>query len=151
MPDWISHILFGLIICHLFNIKRKSLVVLGAILPDLIGKIKMLNYLFPGSPDWIIPLSNVWHTPLPSIISALIIALFFNYPYLESAILLILGDISHFLSDGTAKSFLFDGYLPILWADQYYIAILVLALTYIFLLYFNLRFVRNNESTVKTA
>lgn len=151
MPDWISHILIALIICHLFNIKKRSLVVVGALLPDLIGKIKMLNYLFPGSPDWIIPLSNVWHTPLPSIISALLVALLFSYPYLETAILIILGDISHFLSDGTTKSFLFDGYLPILWADQYYLAILTLGLIYFILLYFDVRWVRNNESTIKAS
>ena len=149
MPDWISHLLFGLIICHLFGIKKRSLVLLGSILPDLVGKIKMLNYLSPGSPDWVIPLSNFWHTPLPSIISALLVALFFSYPYLEAAILIILGDISHLLADGATKSFLFDGYLPLLWADQYYIAILVLGITYILLLYFDLRMVKNNESAIK--
>ena len=152
MPDWISHILFGLIICHLFNIKKKSLVILGALLPDIIGKLKMLNYIFPGSPDWLIPLSNVWHTPFPSIISALLIALFFFHQYLETAILIILGDISHFLSDGTTKSFIFDGYLPILWADQYYWAILFFAVIYAVLILFNIKFVRDqNESTIKTT
>ena len=150
MPDWISHILFGLILCHLFSIKKKSLVILGALLPDLIGKLKMLNYLFPGAPDWLIPLSNLWHTPFPSILSAFLIALFFSYPYLETSILIILGDLSHFLSDGTTKSFIFNGYLPILWADQYYFAIIFFAVLYIILIIFNIKLIRGqNESTPK--
>ena len=145
MPDWISHLLFGLIICHLLSIQKKSLVLLGALLPDLIGKLKMLNYLFPGSPEWIIPISNFWHTPLPSFISVLLIALFFSYPYLNSVFLIWLGDVSHFLSDETTKSFLFNGYFPLIWADQYYFAIIFFAITYTLLRIFDLRIIRDEH------
>src|SRR3989344_5938182 len=46
MPDWISHILIALIIVELFNLKLKSLVLLGSILPDFFFKISTLGLFF---------------------------------------------------------------------------------------------------------
>lgn len=151
MPDWVSHLLIGLIIVQLFDIRKKSLVLLGSILPDLVGKFKMLNYFFPGSPDWVIPLSNFWHTPLASFIAVCFVSLFFSYPYLTTSFLIWLGDISHFLADETTKSFLWQGYLPLLWADQYWIALIFLALLYYLLVMFNIKLLRDAHGKTKTT
>ena len=42
MPDLMSHLLIGLIIAELFNVKKKSLVLLGTLVPDLLPKINMI-------------------------------------------------------------------------------------------------------------
>ena len=46
MPDWLSHIIIGLIFAELFNINKKGLVVLGSLLPDFIVKINLPPFLF---------------------------------------------------------------------------------------------------------
>ena len=145
MPDLISHVLLGLILAYIFNIKPRSIVVLGAILPDTLGKLKMINYLIPGAPEWITPFSNLFHNPLPLFIFVLIVALFFIIPYIKSILFISLGASSHLLADGTTKSFLFKGYLPILWADQYYYALLVLIVLYIIIIKYNLKIFGREE------
>ena len=46
MPDLMSHLLIGLILAELLNTKKKSLVVLGALMPDLISKIHLVYFYF---------------------------------------------------------------------------------------------------------
>lgn len=146
MPDILSHILFALILTKLFNIKRKTLVVLGAVLPDILGKLKMINYLTPGAPPGIVDFSNLFHSPIPLFVSAFIVALFFEYPYLGSVFFIFLGNLSHLLLDGTTKSFLFNGYLPILWADQFYIWIIVLSITYCLLTVLDIQLIKDQQT-----
>ena len=115
MPDWISHILIVLIIAQVFNVKQKSLLVLGALLPDILGKLKLLNYFFESTPPIIKMLSAYGHSVIVSLLVAGLIALFFLYPYFKTFSLIGIGVITHFLSDGLFKSFTYNGYLPILY------------------------------------
>lgn len=108
MPDWISHILFGLIIAEVFTL-RKSLVVFGAILPDILLKLGHLRIFFPNIPveSWyqvFFPL----HSILGSILVAIIIAPLFEYPMRKVVGLITIGAISHILLDGLARVHIFN-------------------------------------------
>lgn len=154
MPDWISHILVALIIGQLFSIRKKSLLVLGAILPDILGKSKLLNLFFDDIPFIVTMISGYGHMVFPSLLVAMFIALFFIYPYFKTFLIIAIGDISHFLADGTSKSFTYNGYLPVLWHDQYYIFLISALLIYALLKKFNIRFYEwreKNENTVKIS
>ena len=142
MPDWISHILIALIIGHLFSVKKKSLLVLGAVLPDIMGKAKMLNSIFGGVFPDVTVLSNYGHSLAAALAASFFVALFFLYPYLKTGFLIAVGSISHLLSDGTTKDFMFSGPFPILWHDQYYIILIITLITYLTLKKFDIRIIK---------
>ena len=101
MPDWASHILFALLICEVINIKRKkSLVVLGALLPDILSKIHYLGFFFNFNWEY---LFIFFHPASHSFIGALLLSLiasgFFKYDQKESFILLVIGSLSHVFLD----------------------------------------------------
>jgi len=106
MPDWLSHLLIGLILADLFNIKKKSLVVLGALAPDFLSKI-FLIYLHLGLQT---PISfGIFHTPFLMLLVSVLIAPLFRYDKLKIILYFNLGAVSHFLSDMTMKHFTGQG------------------------------------------
>ncbi|MDI6655375.1 MAG: hypothetical protein QME59_05755 [Candidatus Hydrothermarchaeota archaeon] len=141
MPDWVSHVLIGLIICELFNVKKKSLVLLGALLPDLI-RYTYLPAAFLNLPpstinymDWFVVVA---HLPVGIFLLTLFVSSFFSYNYKRTASLISAGWISHLSADFTTKhfnggySFLFpysfQKYeLDLLWTEQYYIVLMLSA------------------------
>ncbi|MFH1317237.1 MAG: hypothetical protein ABII01_06985 [Candidatus Woesearchaeota archaeon] len=98
MPDWISHLLLGLIIAKLFRVKKKSLVLLGAILPDIIFQIYHLSLFFkiPENTEWLLV---GFHQPFSLIIISLLIPFFFKYNYFKSFSLITIGWIGHVIID----------------------------------------------------
>jgi len=149
MPDWLSHLLIGLILADLFNIKKKSLVVLGALAPDFLSKI-FLIYLHLGMQN---PISfGIFHTPFMMFLVSVLIAPLFRYDKLKIIVYFNLGSVSHFLSDLTMKHFTTQGtrlFYPIsgnnytlgwIWPEQsIYILIASLAV------YLSIRIVRKNK------
>lgn len=102
MPDWMSHILIGLILCEIFNIRKKSLVLLGALMPDLISKFFLLSFYSGFS--FGIGLDS-FHTPIVTFLLAVFIAPLFRYDRLKTTLLITLGLATHFLSDLTIRHF----------------------------------------------
>lgn len=102
MPDWMSHLLIGLIVAELFNVRKKSLVLLGALLPDLISKFFLLFFYFGI-------LANLslesFHTPLMCFLLVIITAPLFKYDRAKTVFLINVGLATHFLSDLTMRHF----------------------------------------------
>ena len=145
MPDWLSHILLALIICEIFKIKKKSLVVLGALLPDFLLKLYILN-IFTNMPNNLYWLLVPFHTPFSLIIMTFLIIPFFKYSWKKAYILIAIGWISHILLDLTIADFTkkymlilfpfsWEGYeINLIWQQQYYFILIPLFLVYIILL-----------------
>ena len=104
MPDWVSHILFGLILAELLPVKRKSLVVLGALLPDFVLKVVHLKVLFPSlnTEAWFGLLSPL-HTIFGAILVAILISPLFVYPFKRFITYTSIGIGSHILLDALAR------------------------------------------------
>lgn len=127
MPDWMSHLLIGLIISELFNIKKKSLVLLGALAPDLLPKIHLL-YIHLNLPS-IVSFTPI-HTPFMVFLISVLIAPIFRYNRFKTILLFNIGALSHFVSDLSMKHFVIVGtrlFYPItnknftlnlIWPDQ---------------------------------
>lgn len=151
MPDWLTHILIALIICELFKIKRKSLVLLGALLPDIIFKGVILGNLFS------IPLTNLYwflmpfHLPTGAFLFTVFLTPFFRYNQKKVFILITIGWISHLLADLTAKYlYLFTNEQALLlfpfswksfsfnlvWPEKYYLVLILSVIIYFTIIVF---------------
>ena len=106
MPDWMSHLIIGLIIAELFSIRKKSLVIFGALVPDILSKIH-LAYFYLGIPEIVI--FNSFHTPIMVFLFSLLIAPLFMYDKIKTVLFFNIGGMSHFLTDLTMKHFVIIG------------------------------------------
>src|SRR3989338_33983 len=106
MPDLMSHLVIGLILAELFNIKKKSLVVLGALTPDLLSKTNLITLHF-GMPLQIS--TTPFHTTIVLLLASILIAPLFRYSKIKTIIFFNTGALSHFLSDITMKHFTIIG------------------------------------------
>jgi|TARA_B100001971_G_scaffold204072_1_gene219817 hypothetical protein len=102
MPDWMSHIIIGLILAKLFNIRKKSLVVLGTLMPDILAKVQLIYFYFPIPP--LVSFTS-FHTPLMIFLLSIIIAPLFKFDKFKIILFINIGAISHFLADLTMKHF----------------------------------------------
>ncbi|MFH1052977.1 MAG: hypothetical protein V1740_01035 [Candidatus Woesearchaeota archaeon] len=98
MPDWISHLMLGLILAKVFRVKKKSLVLLGAILPDILFQFYHLSLFFkiPENTEWLLV---GFHQPFAMIILSLVIPFFFKHGYIKSFFMLTIGWIGHVVID----------------------------------------------------
>ena len=146
MPDWISHVMLALIITEVGKIKKKGLVVLGALLPDFLVKINVFstftNFSFTEIDWFLAPL----HLPIGTFLSIFIIAPLFKEEYNRVVSLIGLGALSHYIADATIKTLLTHNQsmllfpfsweifqLNLLWANQWYIFMFTSVLIYILL------------------
>lgn len=102
MPDLMSHLIIGLILAELFSVRKKSLVVLGAISPDVLSHLDIM-YTYFDVPR--ILNFNSFHTPFMSFLISLLISAFFIYPKYKTILLFNLGSMSEYLSDLLVKHF----------------------------------------------
>lgn len=159
MPDWITHILIGLIIAEIFNIKRKSLIVIGAILPDILVKLELLSVFFPVDKYAITWLFNPLHTPLGMALFSLLLVPLFNFDKYKTYFLLFIGWCSHLLSDLLNKHILLgqnlllfpfswqNFELGLVWPDQYYLILVPVAAIYAIILIH--KYYKNSKNTRK--
>jgi len=141
MPDWLSHVIIGLIICEIFNLKPKSLVIFVALLPDFVTKISYLRLFFD-----IQNLNQylfIAHTMIGALLITMIILPFFRYPELKVFKLVIIGWISHIFADYLFNFAFEPQYLPffpffwqkinigIIWADYYYVITITSIMIYL--------------------
>lgn len=140
MPDLMSHLLIGLILAELFNIKKKSIVVMGALLPDLLSKIHLIYYYFGISPFIFF---SSFHTPLMMFLLSLLLAPLFIYSSSKFLISFNIGSMSHMISDLTMKHFTVSGSrllfpfsmknftLNLIWPEQSIYVLIVLLMIYV--------------------
>lgn len=102
MPDLMSHLIIGLILAELFNVKKKSLVALGALMPDLLSKAHLI-FFYLGLPLGISFTS--FHTPFMAFLISILISPLFLHDKLKTMIFFNIGSMSHFISDLTIRHF----------------------------------------------
>jgi len=107
MPSILAHIFLGLIVAHVLRIKKKSLVLLGCMLPD--AKIFLFALALPAlGPTQANALIIPIHTPAGSLMLSLFVSsLFAKNNFLRYFKLMKLGIITHFILD--AAMFPFNG------------------------------------------
>jgi len=144
MPDWISHILLGLIIAEISNTNKKSLVVLGSILPDIVLKTYTISLLTPIPLNFLFWFFYPLHTVAGIILLSLLITQLFKYDPKKAFMLIFAGALSHILLDMTTKPMVYNiqGLLlfPFSWkayslglfySEQYWIVAIILLFAYI--------------------
>ena len=144
MPDWISHVLIGLIICEIFRIKPKSLVLLGALLPDIILKVELIHNFIPIG-DNLFWLFMPLHTPIGNLLVTFLLLPVFNYNKKKTFFLITIGWISHLLSDMMTKHFIIGQFLlfplswktsgfGMVWPEEFYLILIPLLVVYLIFL-----------------
>lgn len=136
MPDLLSHLIIGLLLAELLFVSRKSLVVLGAILPDLIAKLHLLNLFYPFFNAKTVAVFYYMHNFFPLFLLSILISYMFKFPKIKTIIFITIGLASHFLLDATTRH-LSDGALfAFLWPDQYYFVLIGAIILYGIMLLF---------------
>lgn len=104
MPDWVTHIVIALLFAEAFDVPKKSIVLFGAILPDIFPKLVLLR-LFTPLPLGDLGFLKAFHTPFVLFLVIMLIALLFRYNYLKIVLWLSLGAVTHFFADSLLKHF----------------------------------------------
>lgn len=139
MPDWLSHILVGLIFAEVFNIRKKGLVVLGSLLPDFVVKIHLLG-AFSHVNDNVVFVTQLYHSPIMGLIIPGLIVPVFKYDWKKTYALITSGFMLHLIADSFTKLY-HDGILlypfsyghfsfNVLWPEQFWIAIIISLIVY---------------------
>jgi len=97
MPDLITHVLVVLIACELINMKKKGLILAGAILPDIVSRIFLLGFIIK-LPDGFLIAVTLFHSLIPLLALAVLLATLFK-DFFSAAFLIGIGAISHLLLD----------------------------------------------------
>ncbi len=107
MPNLLVHILIGLIIAYVLNIKRKSIFLLGSILPDIkIFPEAIIFFLSGFDIDKATAFITPIHTPIGSILLAIFISSLFSKHELKQALLLLVsGCFIHLFLDSLMYPF----------------------------------------------
>ena len=149
MPDLMSHLLIALILAELFSIKKKSIAVFGALVPDLLSKIHLIYFYLGVNP---IILFSSFHTPVMCFLVSLLIAPLFMYDSLKLIIAFNIGSMSEILSDLAIKHFTVSGsrlFFPfsmknytfnLIWSDQSFYVLIGLII-----IYFGILMVKNKK------
>lgn len=153
MPDWVSHILIGLIFVELFNIDKKGLVVLGSLLPDFVVKIYLLSFFFPVN-ETLLFVSALYHSPIMGLIIPGLLVPFFKYDWKKTYIFITLGFMLHLLADsftgGYGNGILLYPFsygffsFNVFWANQYWIILIGSIIAYAII-----KFIKNKISENK--
>ena len=143
MPDWIGHILIALILAEIFGIKRKSLAVVGAVLPDVLVKLELISIFLPVDKYALTWIFNPLHTPLGMILFSVLLLPLFRAEQVRVYTLLFIGWGSHLLADFVFNKHIFIGQnmllfpfswsnyeIGLVWPDQYYLILGPLVLIY---------------------
>ena len=147
MPEWVTHVLIGLVLAELLFIPKRSVVLLGAILPDLFAKLVLLRLFIP-IPHWNYSFLSMAHTPFVLFLVCLLLAPLFRYEYRKIVYWLMVGGLSHIFSDMLLKHYLGGGMallfpfsnmkfsLGLFWPDESYLLLYIMILIYLCILFF---------------
>ncbi len=100
MPEWVTHALLGLLVAEIFGVRKKSIVVLGALLPDIIVKLTLLR-LFVPIPNFDYSILGSFHTPFVFLLLTILLSPLFRYDCIRIICWLNVGATTHFLADAT--------------------------------------------------
>ena len=139
MPDWLSHIIIGLLVAEIFNIDRKGLVVLGSLLPDFVVKINLLSAFFHVN-DKLLFATRLYHSPVMGLIIPALVVPLFKYDWRKTYIFIVLGFMLHLFADSFTKHYS-DGILlyplshgffsfNVFWPEQYWMVTLSSLIAY---------------------
>lgn len=142
MPDWLSHIIIGLIVAEILSINKKGLVVLGSLLPDFIVKINLLTAFFHVN-DNLLFVTRLYHSPIMGLVIPAIIVPLFKFNWKKTYIYIMLGFMSHLFADSFTKHY-YDGILlypfstsffsfNVFWPEQYWIMLIISLIIYAFI------------------
>ena len=146
MPDLVTHVVIALVLIELFQVQRRSLVLLGAILPDVFTKLVLLRLFIP-LPHIDYGVLSAFHVPFIFFLFALVLAPLFRSPYWKVVGALTLGGLSHIFADAFLRHFgaggiklffplLSRGYtLSLIWPDESFLLLFPGVLIYLFLLW----------------
>lgn len=113
VPDWITHVAVAYSLALLVNIKRRELVVLGALLPDIFKVFLPLGVIIGFGDDFF--LGNYFapfHTLLGVSLTSALLSTFFNAPK-KVVPLFLLGAFSHLIMDSLLYPFGYENW--VLW------------------------------------
>ncbi len=148
MPDWLTHIVIALILLDLwpfilpkFPIKKKSVVLVGALLPDIFPKLFLATIFIPF-PEINYNLLGAFHTPFIFFLLSILITPLFRYDWEKIILWLNIGAISHFLADALLRHFdagvrllfplsLKHYTLNLVWPDQSYFILVPALILYL--------------------
>lgn len=139
MPDWLSHIIIGLLVAEIFNIDKKGLVVLGSLLPDFVVKINLLGAFFHVN-DSLLFVTRLYHSPVMGLVIPAIIAPLFKYDWKKTYLYIMLGFMLHLFADSFTRHY-YDGILlypfsngffsfNVFWPEQYWIILIMSLVAY---------------------
>jgi hypothetical protein len=105
MPSLLAHIFLGMLLASVFRVKNRSILLFGAILPD----IKIFLYLL-ATPLLGLSAANSLIVPVHSPFGSFLLALFYasllpRVHYARNLFLLCLGVVSHFFLDASIYPF----------------------------------------------
>lgn len=102
MPEWGTHVIVGLLLAEIFKVKKKSVVLVGAILPDIFVKLTLMRLFIP-IPNLDYSMLGAFHVPFVFFLSSLLLAPLFHERYASIVLWLNLGAASHFLTDALLR------------------------------------------------
>jgi membrane-bound metal-dependent hydrolase YbcI (DUF457 family) len=143
------------VFAEMFNVRKKSVVLLGAILPDLLPKLVLLE-LFVPIPNWDYTLLSAFHVPFVLFLVILLLAPLFRYRYARIVWWLSLGTFTHLLSDTLLRHFQggiawlypfsVEKYaLHWVWPDQSYLILMPALLSYLTIILIKKRWSGNDQ------
>ena len=159
MPDLLSHVLIGLIIAELFNMK-KSLLVLGSILPDILSKIYLLTFFFHINSDLLF-VTIFFHSLVMGLIIPGLITPFFKYDWKKTYLSVMLGFMAHLFADSFSRHYhngiiLYPFAEPtkffsfnLLWVEQYWIILVMSIIMYASIKLFKYYHAQNTKKKVE--
>lgn len=160
MPDWVTHIAIALLILELYPVQKKSLVLVGAILPDLLPKLVLLRLLVP-IPPFDYHFLSAFHTPFVLLLVVMLMAPLFRYDYWKVVGWITVGTTSHFLSDALLQHFVggVNLFYPVLlkhyalnlvWPEQSYLILIPTAVLYLIVVLYK-KYWRTEAHAARTA
>ena len=160
MPDWVTHIVIALLIVELYPIQKKSLVLLGAILPDLLPKLVLLRLFIP-IPSIDYSFLSAFHTPFVLFLATLLLAPLFRYNYWRVVLWITIGTTSHFVADALLRHFVggvnlfypvfLEHYtLNLVWPDQSYFILIPTIMVYLLVILYQ-KYKRVSGNVPRTA
>ena len=103
MADWIGHVLFAASIALFLKTDKKSLVYLGALLPDFFAKTALLGIFFAVPKDFLDAFFYPTHTLLGALLLSSLLGIIASVGFKEdvrgTVLLALIGYCSHLLLD----------------------------------------------------
>ena len=129
MPDWITHIAVAYSVAVLAGVKKRELVVLGALLPDIFKVfIPVGAFLGYGQAFFMGNYFAPFHTALGVILSSTLVSTFFS-DHRKVLTLLLIGATTHLIMDSLLYPFGYENWFfwplfsfktnGIIWPDSF--------------------------------